>query len=131
MTGRSNCDEMTVSSSPPKSSPTFASGWPFFCRISIASWYVMRGKGAFTFSSFVVSRSRTLSSSRRVSSTRADDEREELLGEVHVAVEVHERDLGLDHPELGEVAARLRSSRRGTWARSSRPCPNAAAAASM
>ncbi len=29
--------EITVSSSPPKSSPNFASGCPFFCRISIAS----------------------------------------------------------------------------------------------
>ena len=32
---------------------------------------------------------------------------EEGFGEVHEAVEVHEGDLGLDHPELGEVAAGL------------------------
>ena len=37
-----------------------------------------------------------------------DDVREELFGEVHEAVEVHVGDLGLDHPELGEVAAGLR-----------------------
>ena len=34
----------------------------------------------------------------------ADEVFHELLGEVHVAVEVTERDLGLDHPELGGVA---------------------------
>jgi hypothetical protein len=33
---------------------------------------------------------------------------EEVFGEVDVAVEVHEGDLGLDHPELGEVTAGLR-----------------------
>ena len=33
--------------------------------------------------------------------------RDEVLGEVHVLLEVHERDLGLHHPELGEVAAGL------------------------
>jgi hypothetical protein len=36
-----------------------------------------------------------------------DDEGHEPLGELHVAGEVHEGDLWLDHPELGEVAARL------------------------
>ncbi len=32
-----------------------------------------------------------------------DDVDEEVLREVHVALEVHERDLRFDHPELGEV----------------------------
>ena len=36
-----------------------------------------------------------------------DDVREEGLGERHEAVEVEIGDLGLDHPELGEVAAGL------------------------
>ncbi len=43
-----------------------------------------------------------------ISRHAADDVLEEVLGELHVALEIHERDLGLDHPELGEVAARLR-----------------------
>src|SRR5262249_52280450 len=38
----------------------------------------------------------------------ADDVREELLRELEQARELEERDLRLDHPELGEVAARLR-----------------------
>ena len=36
-----------------------------------------------------------------------DDVGEEGFGEGHEAVEVHVGDLGLDHPELGEVAAGL------------------------
>ena len=36
-----------------------------------------------------------------------DDVGEEGFGEVHEAVEIHVGDLGLDHPELGEVAAGL------------------------
>ena len=69
MTGRSNCFAMTVSSSPPKSSPHFI-GCPAFCRTSIASVYVMRGKGGFTLSSFATSRSSTVASSlRRFAST--------------------------------------------------------------
>ena len=46
-------------------------------------------------------------SSARSSSTRAEDVLEELLGQVGVVGEVGERDLGLDHPELGEVARRV------------------------
>ena len=37
-----------------------------------------------------------------------DNRAEEVLGEVHVTGQIHVRDLGLDHPELGEVAAGLR-----------------------
>ena len=33
---------------------------------------------------------------------------EEIFGEVGVVVEIGEGDLGLDHPELGEVAGRVR-----------------------
>src|SRR5436190_8474680 len=36
-----------------------------------------------------------------------DDVREETLGERHVVVEIGERHLGLDHPELGQMPARL------------------------
>jgi hypothetical protein len=38
----------------------------------------------------------------------ADDVFQEILGELHVAREVAERHLGLDHPELGEVSRRVR-----------------------
>ena len=36
-----------------------------------------------------------------------NDVSEEGFGEVHIAVEVHEGDLGFDHPEFSKVAARL------------------------
>jgi hypothetical protein len=36
------------------------------------------------------------------------DAGDEILGEVHVAGEVEERDLRLHHPELRQMAARLR-----------------------
>ena len=36
-----------------------------------------------------------------------DDVGDEVFGELHEAVEVEVGDLGLDHPELGEVAAGL------------------------
>ena len=39
---------------------------------------------------------------------RLHDVRDEVFHELHVAVEVHEGHLRLDHPELGQVAARLR-----------------------
>ena len=39
---------------------------------------------------------------------RAEDVLEEVLGELRVGGEIGERDLRLDHPELGEVAARVR-----------------------
>ena len=68
----------------------------------------MRGNGLRTRSSAATSRSSISSSRRRVASTRCDDVGDEVLGEVHVAGEVHERDLGLDHPELHQMAARLR-----------------------
>ena len=45
-----------------------------------------------------------MSSPRSFSSAR-EDVLEERLGEVGVGGEIGERDLGLDHPELGEVAA--------------------------
>ena len=47
-------------------------------------------------------------SGRQLSSTYCDDVLQELLGERHVAVEVAEGHLRLDHPELGEVARRVR-----------------------
>ena len=73
----------------------------------MASAYVMRGNGASTFSSLdrVALEHLQLLAARLEHA--ADDERDEVLGEAHVAVEVHERDLRLDHPELGQVAARL------------------------
>ncbi len=68
----------------------------------------MRGNGAFTFSSLLSVALEDLAAPPRASRARGRRRDEEVLGELHVAVEVHERDLGLDHPELGEVAARLR-----------------------
>ena len=47
-------------------------------------------------------------SSLRSSSSAREDVLEEVLGELGVVGEIGERDLGLDHPELGEVAARVR-----------------------
>ena len=38
----------------------------------------------------------------------ADEVDDEVLGELAEALEIEERDLGLDHPELGQVAPRLR-----------------------
>ena len=64
--------------------------------------------GAMTASSLAMSRPMILRSARWWARTRGDDVGEEGFGEVHEAVEVHEGDLGLDHPELGEVAAGLR-----------------------
>ena len=55
-----------------------------------------------------MSRSRSASSAAALGEHALDDVDEEVLGEVHVVVEVDEGDLGLDHPELGQVAARLR-----------------------
>ena len=42
------------------------------------------------------------------SSTRADQVADELLGQLAESLELEERDLGLDHPELHQVAAGLR-----------------------
>src|SRR5438034_1234546 len=36
-----------------------------------------------------------------------DDRAQERFGQVHVAFELEERDLGFDHPELREMASRL------------------------
>ena len=47
-------------------------------------------------------------SSGRSSSTARNRILEEVLGEVGVVGEVGEGDLGLDHPELGEVPGRVR-----------------------
>ena len=55
-----------------------------------------------------VSRSSTFSSVCRRSSTRATTETHQAFGELHHVVEVGVGHLGLHHPELGEVAARLR-----------------------
>ena len=55
-----------------------------------------------------VSRSSSASSLRPPLEARADDVGHELFLEPHVVVGVVERDLGLDHPELGQVPARLR-----------------------
>ncbi len=67
----------------------------------------MRGKGEPTFSSLLVSRSRTFEIFFALLERARDDVREKIFRELHVAFEIHERDLGLDHPELGEVTARL------------------------
>ena len=50
----------------------------------------------------------TFSSAARRVEDALDDEADEVLGEVHEAVEAAEGDFGLDHPELGQVAAGLR-----------------------
>ena len=44
------------------------------------------------------------------------DGAEEVLSELHVAVEVHERNLGFYHPELGQVSARLAFFCAESWA---------------
>ena len=51
-----------------------------------------------------------------------DDEADELFGELHHVVEVGVGDFGLDHPELGEVAARFRFLGAEGWAEANRPC---------
>ena len=69
----------------------------------------MRGNGFCTFASERgVALERARARPARSVEDAADDLDQEVLGEVHVAVEVDERDLGLDHPELGQMAARLR-----------------------
>ena len=55
-----------------------------------------------------MSRSSTFSSGLRFSSTRATTKAIELLGQRHHVVERRVGHLRLDHPELGQVAARLR-----------------------
>ena len=56
-----------------------------------------------------MSRSRTFSSRWRLSSTRADDLDDQALRPSSMtSSSVGVGDLGLDHPELGQVAARLR-----------------------
>ena len=60
------------------------------------------------WASFETSRSRTLSSSARFVSVRWVHVLDELFGELHVVVEIVERDLGFDHPEFDQVAAGLR-----------------------
>ena len=68
----------------------------------------MRGNGAFTFSSLLVSRSSDLQLLLPPLEHAADDRDDQRLGQVHDVVELGVGDLGLDHPELGQVAARLR-----------------------
>ena len=55
-----------------------------------------------------MSRSSSLSSALRRSSTRCTRIGDEIFLQAHVVVGVVPRDLRLDHPELGEVPARLR-----------------------
>ena len=68
----------------------------------------MRGNGACTFSSLLVSRSRTFSSFCRRSSTRSTTDTTSASARSMTSSSVGVGDLGLDHPELGQVAARLR-----------------------
>ncbi len=56
----------------------------------------------------MVSRSSTFSSRAPPLEHAGDDRHDEILREVHHVVEVRVRHFRLDHPELGEVAARLR-----------------------
>ena len=51
-------------------------------------------------------------SSGRALEHRAEDGLQERLGEVRVVGQIGEGDLRLDHPELGEVAARVEFSAR-------------------
>ena len=67
----------------------------------------MRGKGVSIFSSLLRSRPIVSSSGRRSLQASLHDEGDELLRQHHQVVERGIGDLGLDHPELGEVAARL------------------------
>ena len=54
-----------------------------------------------------MSRSSTFSSAFRRSRTRCDHLDDQRLGEIHDVVQRRVRHLGLDHPELGQVPARL------------------------
>ena len=68
----------------------------------------MRGKGAFTSSSFDVSRSSALQLALPLLEHARDDRHDQPFREIDHVVERRVRHFGLDHPELGEVAARLR-----------------------
>ena len=57
---------------------------------------------------FSMRSSKNAMSSARSSSTALEDVLEQRLGEVRVVGEIGEGDLGLDHPELGEVPAGVR-----------------------
>ena len=68
----------------------------------------MRGNGALTFSSLRGVALELLELGRRRSRHARDDVRHELLLQPHVVVGVVQRDFRLDHPELGQMPARLR-----------------------
>ena len=68
----------------------------------------MRGNGDVTFSSLLVSRSRICSSRRRCVERPTHDVDHQTLSELHHIVERRVRHLGFDHPELRQMAARLR-----------------------
>ena len=68
----------------------------------------MRGKGVSIFSSLADVAADGLQLGTPLLQAALDDEGDELFRQLHQVVERGEGDLRLDHPELGEVAARLR-----------------------
>ena len=98
---------MTVSSSPPKSSPTFDVLALLLQDARSPRRSGCAGTASARARASTTSRSRISELGAALRQHALHDDDEEVLGQIHVAVEIHERDLGLDHPELGEVAARL------------------------
>ena len=107
ITGRSKCSDSAVSSGPPKS-PPHSKGRPFSCRILTASSYEMRGKRSLHALELRHVAFEDLQLAAPLVEHAADDGHEEPLGQLHHVVEVGVGHLRLDHPELGEVTARLR-----------------------
>ena len=102
----SNSSDSAVSSGAPKS-PPHSNGSPFAFRISTASSYEIRGNGdvtAFQLRRVALER---LQLALPPLERAADHVHEQPLREIHHVVERRERHFGLDHPELGQVAARL------------------------
>ena len=67
----------------------------------------MRGNGGTIFASFATSRSSVASSRARFFTHGLHDGADEALAELHHVVEMRVGGFGLEHPEFGEVAARL------------------------
>ena len=88
---------------------------------SPASSYEMRGNGALTFSSFVVSRSSTFSSGCAPLEHAADDRDDQRLGQLHHVVERRRRPSRARPSRTRSGAGASSISRRGTSGRSSTP----------
>ena len=75
----------------------------------------MRGNGASIFSSLVTSRPIDLQIAAPLLQAALHQKADEVFRQVHEVVEFGVGHLGLDHPELGEVAARLGFFRAERW----------------